>query len=39
VAVSAILRNHYGRGPMKAKTYALDDRHRTSGRAPLQSAA
>jgi uncharacterized protein YbcI len=23
--VVAILRDHYGRGPMKAKTYALDD--------------
>jgi len=23
--VVAILREHYGRGPMKAKTYALDD--------------
>ncbi|HWF34809.1 MAG TPA: Na-translocating system protein MpsC family protein [Solirubrobacteraceae bacterium] len=24
-SVVAILRDHYGRGPMKAKTYALDD--------------
>jgi uncharacterized protein YbcI len=24
-AIVAILREHYGRGPMKAKTYALDD--------------
>ena len=24
-SVVAILREHYGRGPMKAKTYALDD--------------
>ncbi|MGH2882450.1 MAG: Na-translocating system protein MpsC family protein, partial [Solirubrobacteraceae bacterium] len=23
--IVAILREHYGRGPMKAKTYALDD--------------
>ena len=24
-SIVAILREHYGRGPMKAKTYALDD--------------
>jgi uncharacterized protein YbcI len=24
-AIVALLREHYGRGPMKAKTYALDD--------------
>ncbi len=24
-SIVAILRDHYGRGPMKAKTYALDD--------------
>ena len=24
-SIVGILRDHYGRGPMKAKTYALDD--------------
>jgi uncharacterized protein YbcI len=36
----AILREHYGRGPMKAKTYALDDIivvvKRGSGFTPLE---
>ncbi|MDQ6805812.1 MAG: DUF2294 domain-containing protein [Actinomycetota bacterium] len=36
----AILRDHYGRGPMKAKTYALDDIivvvMRGSGFTPLE---
>ena len=39
-ASSAILREHYGRGPMKAKTYALDDIivvvMRGSGFTPLE---
>jgi uncharacterized protein YbcI len=38
--VVAILREHYGRGPMKAKTYALDDIivvvMRGSGFTPLE---
>ena len=38
--VVAILRDHYGRGPMKAKTYALDDIivvvMRGSGFTPLE---
>jgi uncharacterized protein YbcI len=38
--VVAILREHYGRGPMKAKTYALDDLivvvMRGSGFTPLE---
>ena len=39
-SVVAILREHYGRGPMKAKTYALDDIivvvMRGSGFTPLE---
>jgi uncharacterized protein YbcI len=39
-AIVAILREHYGRGPMKAKTYALDDIivvvMRGSGFTPLE---
>jgi uncharacterized protein YbcI len=39
-AFVAILRDHYGRGPMKAKTYALDDLivvvMRGSGFTPLE---
>jgi len=39
-AFVAILREHYGRGPMKAKTYALDDLivvvMRGSGFTPLE---
>lgn len=39
-SVVAILRDHYGRGPMKAKTYALDDVivvvMRGSGFTPLE---
>ena len=39
-SVVAILRDHYGRGPMKAKTYALDDIivvvMRGSGFTPLE---
>jgi uncharacterized protein YbcI len=39
-AIVAILRDHYGRGPMKAKTYALDDIlvvvMRGSGFTPLE---
>jgi uncharacterized protein YbcI len=38
--IVAILREHYGRGPMKAKTYALDDLivvvMRGSGFTPLE---
>lgn len=38
--IVAILRDHYGRGPMKAKTYALDDIivvvMRGSGFTPLE---
>jgi uncharacterized protein YbcI len=38
--IVAILRDHYGRGPMKAKTYALDDLivvvMRGSGFTPLE---
>ena len=38
--IVAILRDHYGRGPMKAKTYALDDVivvvMRGSGFTPLE---
>jgi uncharacterized protein YbcI len=38
--IVAILREHYGRGPMKAKTYALDDIivvvMRGSGFTPLE---
>lgn len=38
--VVAILRDHYGRGPMKAKTYAIDDLivvvMRGSGFTPLE---
>ena len=38
--IVAILREHYGRGPMKAKTYALDDIivvvMRASGFTPLE---
>jgi uncharacterized protein YbcI len=39
--IVAILREHYGRGPMKAKTYALDDNIivvvlRGSGFTPLE---
>src|ERR1700691_4954537 len=38
--IVAILREHYGRGPMKAKTYALDDIivvvMRGSGYTPLE---
>jgi uncharacterized protein YbcI len=38
--IVAILRDHYGRGPMKAKTYALDDMvivvMRGSGFTPLE---
>lgn len=40
VAIVGILRDHYGRGPMKAKTYALDDIivvvMRGSGFTPLE---
>jgi len=39
-SIVAILREHYGRGPMKAKTYALDDIivvvMRGSGFTPLE---
>jgi uncharacterized protein YbcI len=39
-AIVGILRDHYGRGPMKAKTYALDDIivvvMRGSGFTPLE---
>jgi uncharacterized protein YbcI len=39
-SIVAILRDHYGRGPMKAKTYALDDIivvvMRGSGFTPLE---
>jgi len=39
-SIVAILREHYGRGPMKAKTYALDDVvvvvMRGSGFTPLE---
>src|SRR2546421_4806924 len=39
-AIVGILREHYGRGPMKAKTYALDDVivvvMRGSGFTPLE---
>jgi len=39
-SIVAILRDHYGRGPMKAKTYALDDVvmvvMRGSGFTPLE---
>src|SRR6202167_6604872 len=39
-SIVAILREHYGRGPMKAKTYALDDLivvvMRGSGFTPLE---
>ena len=39
-SIVAILREHYGRGPMKAKTYALDDMivvvMRGSGFTPLE---
>jgi len=39
-AIVGILREHYGRGPMKAKTYALDDLivvvMRGSGFTPLE---
>jgi uncharacterized protein YbcI len=39
-SIVGILRNHYGRGPMKAKTYALDDIivvvMRGSGFTPLE---
>lgn len=39
-AIVALLREHYGRGPMKAKTYALDDLivvvMRGSGFTPLE---
>jgi uncharacterized protein YbcI len=39
-AIVALLREHYGRGPMKAKTYALDDVvvviMRDSGFTPLE---
>src|SRR5207302_4539757 len=39
-SIVAILREHYGRGPMKAKTYALDDIlvvvMRGSGLTPLE---
>jgi uncharacterized protein YbcI len=39
-SIVSILRNHYGRGPMKAKTYALDDIivvvMRGSGFTPLE---
>src|SRR5207237_4111942 len=39
-SIVSILREHYGRGPMKAKTYALDDLivvvMRGSGYTPLE---
>jgi uncharacterized protein YbcI len=39
-AIVALLREHYGRGPMKAKTYAIDDVvvviMRDSGFTPLE---
>jgi Na+-translocating membrane potential-generating system (MpsC) len=39
-SIVAIIREHYGRGPMKAKTYALDDIivvvMRGSGFTPLE---
>jgi uncharacterized protein YbcI len=39
-SIVGILRDHYGRGPMKAKTYALDDPivvvMRGSGFPPLE---
>jgi hypothetical protein len=39
-SIVGILRDHYGRGPMKAKTYALDDTivvvMRGSGFTPLE---
>ncbi len=35
-SIVGILREHYGRGPMKAKTYALDDIMRGSGFTALE---